>query len=238
MAQTINESATFVSIGNKKRPKHRLLLVDDHPVLREGFAQLITIEPDLQVCGQTGNSVKALYDIAALKPDLVVLDTALNGCNGIELIKQIKAVYSDLAILVFSVHDECLYAERALRAGARGYVMKQSPTEEVLGAIRRVLSGERYLSRRMHERMLEKISNGAPVFSAGASGLDFERLSDRELEVFQLIGAGLGTRQIAGQLHLSIKTVETYRAHIKRKMHLRNGMELIRMAMESVHQAH
>src|SRR5260221_602621 len=162
MAQTINESATFVSIGNKKRPKHRLLLVDDHPVLREGFAQLITIEPDLQVCGQTGNSVKALYDTAALKPDLVVLDTGLNGCNGIELIKQIKAVYSDLAILVFSVHDECLYAERALRAGARGYVMKQSPTEEVLGAIRRVLSGERYLSRRMHERMLEKISNGAP----------------------------------------------------------------------------
>jgi len=227
-----------VSIGNKKRLKHRLLLVDDHPVLREGFAQLITIEPDLQVCGQTGNSVKALYDIAALKPDLVILDTALNGCNGIELIKQIKAVYSDLAILVFSVHDERLYAERALRAGARGYVMKQSPTEEVLGAIRRVLSGERYLSRRMHERMLEKISNGSSVSSAGSSGLEFERLSDRELEVFQLIGAGLGTRQIAGQLHLSIKTVETYRAHLKRKLHLRNGMELIRMAMESVHQPH
>ena len=227
-----------MSIGNKKRLKHRLLLVDDHPVLREGFAQLITIEPDLQVCGQTGNSVKALYDIAALKPDLVILDTALNGCNGIELIKQIKAVYSDLAILVFSVHDERLYAERALRAGARGYVMKQSPTEEVLGAIRRVLSGERYLSRRMHERMLEKISNGSSVSSAGSSGLEFERLSDRELEVFQLIGAGLGTRQIAGQLHLSIKTVETYRAHLKRKLHLRNGMELIRMAMESVHQPH
>ncbi len=227
-----------MSIGNKKRLKHRLLLVDDHPVLREGFAQLITIEPDLQVCGQTGNSVKALYDIAALKPDLVILDTALNGCNGIELIKQIKAVYSDLAILVFSVHDERLYGERALRAGARGYVMKQSPTEEVLGAIRRVLSGERYLSRRMHERMLEKISNGSSVSSAGSSGLEFERLSDRELEVFQLIGAGLGTRQIAGQLHLSIKTVETYRAHLKRKLHLRNGMELIRMAMESVHQPH
>jgi len=220
-----------------KRAKHRLLLVDDHPVLREGFAQLISIEPDLQVCGQTGNSVRALYDIGELKPDLVILDIALKGCNGIELIKRIKAVYSELAILAFSVHDESLYAERALRAGARGYVMKQSSTAEVITAIRRVLRGERYLSRRMHERMIEKISDG-PRSSEGSSGLDLERLSDRELEVLQLIGNGFGTREIAEKLHLSGKTVETYRAHIKQKLNLRNNLELIRMAMESVHQSH
>src|SRR5439155_15279100 len=114
------------NLSIRKRPKRRLLLVDEHPVLREGFAQLLSIEPDLQVCGHTGNSVKALDDIAALKPDLVILDIALKSCNGIDLIKRIKTVYADLAILAFSVHDELLYAERALRAGARVYVMKQS----------------------------------------------------------------------------------------------------------------
>jgi len=221
---------------NRKRPKQRLLLVDDHPVLREGFAQLISIESDLQVCGQTGNSVKALYDIGELKPDLVILDIGLKGCNGIELIKRIRALNSQLAILAFSVHDELLYAERALRAGARGYVMKQSSTEEVMGAIRRVLRGERYLSPRMHDRMLQKISNRKPALDS-SSDLDVECLSDRELEVLQLIGNGLGTRQIAEQLHLSIKTVETYRAHIKQKLNLRNGLELIRVGMETVQQS-
>lgn len=222
-----------LSTTARRRPKHRLLLVDDHPVLRDGFAQLISIEPDLQVCGQTGNSVKALYDIGELKPDLVILDIALRGCNGIELIKRIRAVHAEVAILAFSVHDEMLYAERALRAGARGYVMKQSATEEVIAAIRRVLRGERYVSRRMQDRMLEKLSNG-DNHSGAASGLGLERLSDRELEVLQLIGSGLGTRKIAEQLHLSIKTVETYRAHIKQKLNLRNSLELIRLAIESV----
>ena len=220
-------------LGTKKRVKRRLLLVDDHPVLREGFAQLLSIEPDLQVCGQTGNSVKALYDIGSLKPDLVILDIALRGCNGIELIKRIKAGYAEMAVLAFSVHDENLYAERALRAGARGYVMKQSPTEEVIAAIRRVLRGERYLSRRMQDRMLERLSTG-PLSAGDPSGLDLERLSDRELEVLQRIGNGSSTREIAGQLHLSVKTVETYRAHIKEKLNLRNGMELLRTAMDVV----
>ncbi len=214
----------------KRRPKRRLLLVDDHPVLREGFTQLLSIEPDLQVCGQTGNSIKALYDIAALKPDLVILDIALRGCNGIELIKRIKAVHAELPVLAFSVHDENLYAERALRAGARGYIMKQASTDEVIGAIRRVLRGERYLSRPMQERMIEKLSNGSTP-AGGPSGLDLERLSDRELEVLQRIGNGSSTREIATHLHLSVKTVETYRAHIKEKLSLRNGMELIRIAM-------
>src|SRR5437773_1833078 len=174
----------------KKRPKRRLLLVDDHPALREGFAQLINVEPDLEVCGQTGNSVKALYDIAALKPDLVVLDIALTGCNGIELIKRIQTVYGGLAILAFSIHDEYLYAERPLRPGARGYIMQQSSTDEAIAPIRHVLGGERYLSRRMHERMVEKVSHDG---SSPISGLDLERLSDRELEVLQLIGGGSGT---------------------------------------------
>lgn len=226
---------TAKNTGSKRQAKHRLFLVDDHPVLREGFAQLLSIEPDLFVCGQTGNAVKALYDIASLKPDLVILDISLAGCNGIELIKRIRAVYADLAILAFSVHDENVYAERALRAGARGYVMKQCSTEDVMTAIRRVLRGERYLSRRMQERMLEKLANGASALEAG-SGLDLERLSDRELEVLNLIGNGSGTRQIAERLNLSIKTVETYRAHIKEKLHLRNSMELIRMAMDLANQ--
>ncbi len=227
---------TAKSTEIRRRRKRRLLLVDDHPVLRDGLTRLVNAEPDLEVCGQTANSVKALYDIAALRPDLVVLDITLKGCNGIELIKRITAVYADLPVLAFSVQDESLYAERVLRAGARGYVMKHSPTEQVLVAIRRVLRGERYLSPRMHERMLEKVSAGASSATA-LSGLNMEQLSDRELQVFQLIGGGSGTRQIAEQLRLSIKTVETHRAHIKQKLRLHNGIELIRTAMRMVSQS-
>src|SRR6266446_3626908 len=161
---------TARSTSTKPRRKYRLLIVDDHPVLRDGFAQLISSEPDLQVCGHTGNSVKALYDIAALKPDLVILETALKSCNGLELIKRIKTVCADVPILAFSIHEEPFHAERALRAGARGYVMKQSATEEVIVAIRRVLRGERYLSRQMQARMLEKLSTGASSPSDGISG--------------------------------------------------------------------
>jgi DNA-binding NarL/FixJ family response regulator len=207
----------------------RLLLVDDHPILREGFAGLINQEPDLKVCGQPDDSANALNDIAALKPDLVIVDIALKGINGIELIKRIKALDGELPVLVLSVQDEALFAERALRAGARGYVMKQAPTEEVMAAIRQVLRGARYLSHRMQERMLENLSDG----SSSGSAPGVECLSDRELEVFQLVGSGCGTRQIAEQLRLSIKTIETYRAHIKQKLKLRNGMELIRSAIKT-----
>ena len=217
----------------RKQPKRRLLLIDHHPILRDGLAHLILAEPDLEVCGQIDNSVRALYEIAALKPHLIILEIALKSCNGLDLIKRIKTVYAELPVLAFSVNDEFLYAERALRAGALGYLMKQSPREEVVLAIRRVLGGERYLSMRMQERMMEKLSppNGLAKWASRGS---LEQLSDRELEVFQLIGNGSGTRQIAEHLRLSIKTVETYRAHIKQKLHLRNGMELIRTAMEMV----
>ncbi len=213
--------------------KRQVLLVDDHPILREGFAQLIDHEPDLQVCGQADNASEALKQMQARRPDLVVVDISLKGTNGIELIKQIKALHPEANILVLSVHDEALYAERALHAGAKGYVMKQAPRGEVMQAIRSVVRGGRYLSVTMQERMLENLSTGA----ASRSPLNLECLSDRELEVFQLIGAGLGTRQIAAQLHLSIKTVETYRAHIKEKLKLRTHIDLIRAAMEATNQS-
>jgi DNA-binding NarL/FixJ family response regulator len=210
-----------------KRAVHRLLLVDDQPILREGFAILLDQEPDLKVCGQADSAAGALKAITALRPDLVTVDIVLKGMNGIELVKQIKALHPLLPVLVLSMLDEVLFAERALRAGAKGYVMKQAPTEEVKNAVRRLLRGGRYLSPRMQERILENLSSGGRV----APGI--ESLSDRELEVFQLIGSGCATRQIAQQLRLSIKTIETYRAHIKEKLKLANGMELIRMAVET-----
>jgi len=211
-----------------KKQTRQLLLVDDHPILREGFARLIEQEADLKVCGHADTPSRAMSAIAALKPDLVIVDIALKGVNGIELIKRIRTAHSNIPVLVLSVQDEALFAERAVRAGAKGYVMKQAPTEEVMGAIRRVLRGETYLSRKMHERVLENLSSGR----SAASAPGIECLSDRELEVFQLVGSGFGTRQIAEQLNLSVKTIETYRAHIKEKLKLRNGMELIRSAIK------
>lgn len=213
-----------------KRSAHRLLLVDDQPILREGFAQLLDPEPDLKVCGQADSASGALKAISLLKPDLVTVDIILKGMNGIELIKQIKASNPFLPILVLSILDESLFAERALRAGAKGYVMKQAPIDEVKTAIRRLLRGGRYLSARMQERILENISGG------GGAAPGIESLSDRELEVFQLIGNGCGTRHIAEQLRLSVKTIETYRAHIKEKLKLASGLELIRLAMEMASQ--
>ncbi len=206
-----------------------MLLVDDHPILREGFARLIDQEVDLKVCAQADNATRALTAISTLKPDLVVVDIALKGTNGMELIKKIKALHSEVPVLVLSVLDEALFAERALRAGVRGYVMKQAPAEEVMGAIRRVLRGGRYLSRKMQERMLENLANGG----AAGSAPGIECLSDRELEVFQLVGRGCGTRQIPEKWRLSIKTIETFRGNLKEKLKLRNGMELIRSAMKT-----
>jgi len=203
-------------------------LVDDHPILRDGFAQLIGQESDLKVCGEADTATKALTAIAALKPDLVIVDISLKGVSGIELIKRIKLSHPEVPVLVLSVQDEAVFAERSLRAGARGYVMKQAPTEEVMAAIRRVLRGGHYLSRKMQERLLDNLSAG----SEGGSAPGIECLSDRELEVFRLVGRGCGTRQIAEQLRLSIKTIETYRAHIKEKLKLRNGIELIRSAIK------
>ena len=212
-------------VPNKR--KHQVFLVDDHPIMREGCAQLINHEPDLHVCGCAATAPKALDAIESLKPDLAIVDVSLNGMNGIELIKNIRSRRADQLILTLSMHDESVHGERALRAGARGYVMKNEPTEEIMNAIREVLRGEVYLSKRMRSIVVQKFLNGGSA--AGRSGV--EGLSDRELEVFQLIGGGNKTRQIATQLHLSVKTVETYRAHIKEKLKLKDGTELVRHAV-------
>ena len=202
--------------------------MEDHPVTREGFAQLINFQRDLEVCGQAGIAAQALTEIAVLNPDLVIVDISLAGTSGIELVKDLVSRDSILKILVLSAHDESLYAERALRAGARGYVMKQEATEHVMAAIRHVLGGGIYLSERMRNRLLFNVVGD--LSAAGALGLD--RLSDRELEVFQLIGEGRTTAQIGASLHLSVSTVETYRAHIKEKLGLQNATELVQHAVD------
>lgn len=190
--------------------------------------QMINHEKDLVVCGTAEDSTQALDQIVALQPDLVLLDISLKGGNGIELLKNIKVRYPKLLVLMLSMHDESLYAVRALRAGASGYVMKQEATERVLTAIRQVLNGEIYLSDKMEKKMMQQLVGGR----SARTGSPLEDLSDRELEVFGLIGQGHGTRQIAEQLHLSIKTVESHRAHIKEKLNLKNANELIQHAIQ------
>jgi len=215
-----------------KPSKHRIFLVDDHPVTREGLARLINLEPDLEVCGEAGAAARAVLEIKALKPDLAIVDISLTiGAGGLELIKDLAARCGRLRMLALSAHDEAIYAERALRAGARGYVMKQEPTECVMQAIRKILNGEIYLSRAMNERLLYKLArpHSAPTAS------EIERLTDRELEIYRLLGQGRGTRQIAEELHLSLSTVETHRSHIKDKLRLGSAPELVRRAVEWMH---
>ena len=208
--------------------KKTVLVVDDHPLMRQGLALLINQQQDLQVCGEAEEARTAMQAIAHLHPDIIILDISLSGPDGLELLKNIRATNPDLPVLVLSMHDEAIYAERALRARANGYIMKQEATEKVLVAVRRILNGEVYLSERMSNKMLQQYIGGAPstIQSRIAS------LSDRELEVFRLIGEGRATREIAEELHLSVKTVETYQAHIKDKLVLRSGRELIQHAIQ------
>ena len=213
--------------------KHRVFLVEDHPVTREGLAQLLNQQADLHVCGQAGTAREALAALDTLTPDLVLVDISLSGTSGIELIKDLSVRNPTLRVLVLSTHDESLYAERALRAGAKGYVMKHEPTEQVMSAIRLVLRGGIYLSERMHGRLLHKVAHGESFGPAS----ELDQLSDRELEIFQLIGRGCTTAQIAAALHVSVSTVETHRAHIKEKLKLENATELVRRAVEWVQRA-
>ena len=210
-----------------KKTKFRVLLVDDHPILRQGLARLINEQKDLMVCGEFEEAAKALDSIDTTKPDAAIVDISLKGASGIELLKNIKVRFPQLLVLVLSMHDESLYAERALRAGASGYIMKQEATEQVLVALRRVLGGEIYLSEPMSSKLMHQLVGGRPT-----AGSLLERLSDRELEIFGLIGQGRGTRQIAEQLHLSVKTVESHRAHIKEKLNLKNATELVHRAIQ------
>ncbi len=220
---------------NPKRPeakagKARLLLVDDHPILREGLSRMINQERDLQVSGQAASADEALQMTNALKPDLAMVDLTLRDVSGLELIKNLRARYPHMRILVLSMHKETLYAERSLRAGANGYLMKQEAPETVLVAIRKVLGGGVYLSDRMATHAVSAWAQGEQQPVASPITL----LSDRELEVFELLGRGHGTRQIAEELNLSIKTVETHREHIKLKLQLENASELAQHAFEWV----
>jgi DNA-binding NarL/FixJ family response regulator len=209
----------------------KIVIVDDHPILRKGLSMLINQEADLAVAGEAGDARKAMEVIENIKPDMVIVDISLPGVDGVELIKNIKLKYGDLPALVVSMHDEALFAERALRSGARGYIMKQEAVEKVLVAIRRILAGEIFVSSAIATKMLEKLVEGEP--KNAASPLDL--LSDRELSVFQLIGRGMGTRQIAEELHLSVKTIESYRSHIKEKLRLTSGMDLLTYAIQWTH---
>ncbi len=207
--------------------KTRILVVDDHPIVQQGLAQLINEEPDLEVCAQAEDAPEAMSLIKGGRPDFVIVDISLKETSGMELIKDIKAAYPNLPVLALSMHDESLYAERSLRAGAKGYVMKSEATVKVVDAIRKILSGRIYVSDNVAGKMMSKIVGGGP--DVGASAID--RLSDRELEVFSLIGQGYSTRKIAQRLHLSIKTIETYRAHIKDKLNLADATELLQYAI-------
>jgi DNA-binding NarL/FixJ family response regulator len=207
-----------------------VLVVDDHPIVRQGLSQLINQEPDLMVCGQAEDARTALDAIDPTQPDILIVDVSLDGPDGIELLKAIRAKDARLPVLILSMHDESLYAERALRAGANGYIMKQEATERVLVAIRQILGGEVYVSERMAKKMVQQFIGGSGVSKRSI----IDELTDRELEVFRLIGQGHGTRQIAEELHLSVKTVESYYAHIKEKLFLKNARELVQHAVQWV----
>jgi DNA-binding NarL/FixJ family response regulator len=208
--------------------KTRVFVVDDHPIVRQGLALLINREQDLHVCGEAEDAQTAIQSVPASKPDILIVDISLNGPDGLDLLKDVRIRYPQLPVLILSMHDESIYAERALRAGAQGYIMKQEATEKVLTALRRILSNEIYVSERIANRMLQRYI-GNPNSDRPTSIAD---LTDRELEVFRLIGEGHSTRQIAEQLHISVKTVESYQAHIKEKLSLRSARELVQHAIQ------
>lgn len=208
----------------------KIYLVDDHPLMRKGIAMTLDLEMDFEVCGQAESAEEAISDIPAKKPDIVVIDISLPGMNGIELIKHLKAQNPDLLMLVVSRHDEDMYAERAIKAGARGYLMKMEAGDVIVNAIRRILKGQIYLSEEINNKLLMGMMSGGQV---GRSS-PLEILSDRELEVFELIGNGSTTREIAERMHVSIKTVESYRTRIKTKLDISTGNELIKQAVQWV----
>jgi len=213
--------------AKEPQTKRKILIVDDHGVFREGLIRIISQEKDLNVCGEATDAAEALEQIPRLKPDLVMVDISLEGMNGIDLTKNLRERFPTIRILVLSMHKESLYAERALRAGANGYIMKRERGQKLLGAIRHVLNGETYVSEELNKVILERLS--LPGRDQGASSID--RLSDRELEVFRLIGQGYGTRQIADSLHLSMKTVESHRENIRTKLNLQSTFELVQHAI-------
>lgn len=209
--------------------KRKIFIVDDHPIMRQGLAQLINHESDLEVVGEASDAASGLSGVLTTNPDVVIVDISLPGKNGLELIKDIRSHLKSVSLLVHSMHDETLYVERVLRAGAQGYIMKHEGGKKVMEAIRRILAGEIYVSTTMSAKILEIFSNRRPSAADPIDGL-----SDRQFEIFQMIGHGKGTRAIAEELKVSVKTVDAHRANIKEKLRLRSGNELVRYAVRWV----
>jgi DNA-binding NarL/FixJ family response regulator len=207
----------------------RVFLVDDHPIVRRGFQLLISLEPDLSVCGEADSGPAAFEKMVSLKPDVAVVDLALKSSSGLELIKQARPQLPDMKILVFTMRAESLYAERALRAGANGYITKEEGAEKAIEAIRLLIQGKPYFSPQLAGFMMARLSGKA------MDRVPFESLSDRELEIMEMIGNGLGSREIAEKLHISIKTIESHREHIKAKLGLKRASELVNYAFSWVH---
>ncbi|UCF40841.1 MAG: response regulator transcription factor [Gemmatimonadota bacterium] len=210
----------------------RVLLVDDHPIVRQGLEQLIDAEQDLTVCAQASDAPTALAAVEQERPDLAVVDISLAGSDGLELVKQIRERWPAVKVMVLSMHSESVYAERTLSAGAQGYIMKQEPPDRILHAMREVLQGNVFLSDALRAKLLQRLVG----VTAGRERTPIERLTDRELTVLRLIGAGRGTRKIAQELGLSVKTIETYRENLKRKLHLDSAAELVQYAVRWLQQ--
>lgn len=223
-----NNSAIRRTDATRAVSKKRILIVDDHPMMREGLRGIINREPDLLVCDEADSARKALALVEQTPPDLALVDITLPGRNGLELVKDLKAARPDLAILGISMHDESLYAERMLRAGAKGYISKHQPPEELLKAIRQVLAGQIYLSREMSATLLQRLTGEWPETRPPV-----DLLTDREFEIFQLIGAGRSPKEIARQLRLSAKTVAVHNANIRQKLKFKTTAHLIRFAVQS-----
>lgn len=207
------------------RTPARLLIVDDHPIVRLGIRQMVSTDADLLICGETDSAARALQWVKESEVDMAIVDLSLKDGGGLQLIKMLRDVAPALQVLVLSMHDEALFAERALKAGARGYIMKQEAVISLVSAVHQVLSGRIYLSEHMSQLLLERIGPGAQTQESGVS-----LLTDRELEVFELIGRGVSTSLIAEQMGVSVKTVETHRSNIKTKLNLKDGFELLKYA--------
>jgi len=210
--------------------KTRVMIVDDHPIMRHGLAQLIDAQSELEVCSWAGTASEALAAMEENEPELALLDISLPDRNGLELLKDFRALYPEVKVLMISMHDESLYAERALRAGARGYIMKEEAADKLIEAIRTVLDGKIYVSGEMSARIIEMFSGS----SRGSQAAPLSRLTDRELEVFEEIGRGKATREVAEMLGISARTVDAHRAHLKKKLGLKDGSELVRYAVRWV----
>ncbi len=216
------------SVEKLNEKKYKIFVVDDHPIVRQGIAQLINQEEDMMLAGEAGDASEALKGIDKIKPDLVTVDISLKGSSGIELTKSILLNHPKMPILIISMYDEPLYGERVLKAGAKGYLIKQEAIDNVVTAIRKVLSGEIYLSEKMRDSLVHKFVKG----KTSVTGSPLETLTDRELEILQLIGQGLSTHKISEDLHISVKTVESHYSNIKNKLNLKNAHELIQYAIK------